>query len=109
MAATESKPHLPSFPKQSSGGKKHLLVVLIPQMAVFYDVLSLGERESSSSCGVLPAEDIPALEIYDLLSANSPLAPPEDLGVQRIARALYPTLHGLQPSLPGQGVFSTGV
>lgn len=64
-------------------------------MAMFYDVLSLGERESSSSCGVLPAEDIPGLEIYDLLSANGPLAPPEDLGVQRIAKALYPTLHGL--------------
>lgn len=48
-------------------------------MTMFYDVLSLGEREISSSCGLLPAEDIPGLEIYDPLSANSPLAPTEDL------------------------------
>lgn len=64
-------------------------------MSVFYDVLSLGERESSSSCGFLPAEGIPGLEIYDLLSANSPLAPSEDLSIQWISRALYPVLQGL--------------
>lgn len=75
---------------------------------MFYDVLSLGEREISSSCGLLPAEDSPGLEIYDPLSANSPLTPPEDLRVQSIAKALYPALHGLQPWLPGQGVSSMG-
>lgn len=95
MAIAESKPHLPKLSQAKLWRQKHLLVVLIPQMAMFYDVLSLGERESSSSCGVLPAEGIPGLEIYDLLSANSPLAPPEDLGVQWIARTLYPALQGL--------------
>lgn len=56
-AISDSKPHLPRFPRTQPWRRKHLLVVLIPQMAVFYDVLSFGGKKK-----ILPAVELSQLK-----------------------------------------------
>lgn len=62
LAGAEScggvQPHLQAGPE--SHRQKHLLVVLLSPTTMFYDVLSLGEKENSSSCGLLPAAGSPS-------------------------------------------------